>query len=433
MTVPLVVRSLIRAVRHPIVQNAAALYVVQFMLLALPIVTLPWLARALGPGPLGVVLFVQSTSFLLAMLIEYGFGLSATREVARERDDGERLARTVADVQGAKLALAGAVTVLALVILPLIPAFRADPRLALFSWGLALLQGLNCGWFFMGTERMRLAALVEVLIRLTGAVAMVALVRDSGDTFVLLWILTASAAAPLAVTTVLMYRQVPRRRPAATGARAALRAGRALFIATAATSLYTTATVFLLGLVVSSAQLALFASAERFIRAALRITGMLGTATYPRVSLLLREGRDDRAQRLSVLVLSSMLVLSLLAAGTLFAAAPWLVRVFLGEEFAAAAPVMQILTPLIPLVVLSATLAGQWLLPRGLDRAPTRALLLAGVANIPATLVLGSTLGIEAVAWSLVAIEVGVAASMAILIRRAGVLPSAAQALGRTG
>src|SRR3954453_5456307 len=112
--------------------------------MALPILTLPWLAHALGPAELGRVLFVQSASFLLAMLIEYGFGLSATRELARERTDPDRLARTVADVQGGKLALVGLVTVLSLPLLPLIPDFRDDPRLAVFAWVLAVLQGLNC-------------------------------------------------------------------------------------------------------------------------------------------------------------------------------------------------------------------------------------------------------------------------------------------------
>jgi PST family polysaccharide transporter len=431
MTLPLVVRSFIRAVRHPIAQNAAALYLVQVMLMVLPIVTLPWLARALGAAQLGVAVLAQSTSFLLAMLIEYGFGLSATREVARERHDARRLGRTVADVQGGKLLLALAVTALSIVLLPLIPAFREDLRLAVFSWGLALLQGLNSGWFFTGTEQMRLSASIEVVVRLMGAVAMVAFVRDPGDTLLLLWIFTATAAASSTALTVLMYRQVAFLRPTVAGARAALRAGRPLFVLTAATSLYTTATVFLLGIVVSSAQLALFASAERVVRAALRVTGMLGTATYPRVSLLLREGREDRAQRLSVLAFATMLVLSLAAAGVLLLTAPWIVRVFLGAEFAGATPVMRILTLLIPLVVVSATLSGQWLLPRGLDRAPTRVLIAAGLANIPATLAFGSALGIEAVAWSLVAIEVCVAVNMAILIRRAGVLPSAAQALGR--
>ena len=43
----------------------------------------------------------------LLLLIEFGFSASGTRAVARTRDDPERLARTVAAIQGAKLALSG--------------------------------------------------------------------------------------------------------------------------------------------------------------------------------------------------------------------------------------------------------------------------------------------------------------------------------------
>jgi polysaccharide transporter, PST family len=426
-------RALIRTARHPIAQNAAALYAVQIALMALPIVTLPWLAHALGAHEFGVVVFVQSSSFLLSMLVEYGFGLSATRDVARHRHEPDRLAGIVAGVQGAKLALVGVVTLVCVAALPVVPVFREDPRLSAFAWALAVLQGLNCGWFFNGLERMRLVAVIELTVRLAGAGAMVLLVRDPDDGTTLLWIWIASAATSLSVMTMLMYRDVRRQRPTRAEAVVALRDGWALFTATVATSLYTTATVFLLGIVVSSVQLAQFAAGERVARAGLKISGALNAATYPRVSFLLRSGREDRAQRLAVLVLVAMTGLSLAAAAGLIAFAPWIVRVFLGDDFSQATPVVRILALLLPLAAVGASLAGQWLLPRGLERGPTRVVLVAGLLNVPATLVLGATVGIQAVAWGLVALELGVAVSMAVLIRRARVVPSAAQALGRTG
>jgi polysaccharide transporter, PST family len=351
-----IARRLLTALRHPIAQNAAALYAVQFVLTVLPIVTLPWLAHALGPSEFGVVVFVQSFSFLLSILIEYGFGLSATRAVARERDDPERLAATVAGVQGAKLVLAGAVAAAAAVALVLVPRFRHDPALLAFAWGLALLQGANCGWFFTGVERMRINAAVEVGVRLAGAAAIVLLVRDPGDGRTVLWIWLLSAAASLAVTTAIMYRAVPFRLPSAAARREALAAGSALFLATAAVSLYTSATVFMLGLVVSSAQLALFSAAERVVRASMRATGALGAATYPRVTFLVTTGRENRAQRLAVLSLAALVTLGVASAAILIVLAPWIVRVFLGEQFAGAVPVLRVLALLVPVSAIGVTL-----------------------------------------------------------------------------
>ena len=57
-------RRLLQALRHPISQNALAIYVVQFAISVLPLVTLPWIARRLGAGELGVVVFSQSFSWI---------------------------------------------------------------------------------------------------------------------------------------------------------------------------------------------------------------------------------------------------------------------------------------------------------------------------------------------------------------------------------
>jgi PST family polysaccharide transporter len=424
-------RRLISAARHPIAQNAAALYAVQFVLTVLPIVTLPWLAHALGPSEFGVVVFVQSFSFLLSILVEYGFGLSATRAVARERGDREALTRTVAGVQGAKLTLIAVVTVAAAAALALVPRFRAQPELLAFAWVLAVLQGANCGWFFTGVERMRINAAVEVSVRLAGAAAIIALVRHRGDGMVVLWIWTLSAAASLAVTSAIMYRTVPFRRPAVEARRDALRVGWPLFIATASVSLYTSATVFLLGLVVSSAQLALFSAAERVVRASMRATGALGAATYPRVSFLINSGRHDRAQRLSVLSLAALTTLGTITATLLIVLAPWIVRVFLGPQFAAATPILRILALLVPVVAIGSTLSSQWLLPRGLDAAATRIVAAAGLLNVVSTLVIGSRVGVQGVAWALVVLELGAMLAAVTVIRRRGLSPTRAQALGR--
>jgi len=66
-----------------IVQNAIALYGVQFSYKVIPLITFPYLAITLGPDGWGAVAFVQSLGDLVVLFVEFGFSLSATREVAR--------------------------------------------------------------------------------------------------------------------------------------------------------------------------------------------------------------------------------------------------------------------------------------------------------------------------------------------------------------
>jgi PST family polysaccharide transporter len=422
---------LVKVLRHPIAQNAAALYAAQFVLTVLPILTLPWLARALGPSELGVVVLVQSLSFLLGMLIEYGFGLSATRQVARDRDDREALAGTVAGVQGAKLSLIAVATVAAVAAFLAVPLLRADVRLLAFAWILGVLQGLNPGWFLAGLERFRTTALVDVPIRLAGAAAIILLVRDPGDGFTVLWIWTLTAALSCGILTVLVYRVVPPRRPRAPERREAMRAGWPMFISTAATSLYTIGTTVMLGVVVASAHVAFYASAERVVRASLRATGGVVGATYPRVSYLVSSGQSDRAHRLGAISLALLFGLATFTALILIVLAPWIIDVFLGPEYDGAVPILRTLALLVPLIAVGSAVTTQWLFPHGLERPATLVVVAAGFVNIATTLVIGSMVGVQGVAWALVVLEIGVTLGLVLIGWRHGLLPTRAQLLGR--
>jgi PST family polysaccharide transporter len=417
--------------RHPVSQNAVALYAVQFVLTVLPLITLPWLARVLGPAELGVVVFVQSFSFLLGMLIEFGFGLSATRRIAGERQSPRAMGETVAGVLGAKLMLIGVAVAIATIALVSVPAFRDDPRLLAFGLAMALLQGLLPLWFFTGIEQLRLMAGIDVTLRLLSAAAIIVLVRDEGQGLRVLWIWTISSLLSVVVLNALMYRRVPFVRPEPGLRRIAFQEGWTLFLATAAVSLYTSGTVFMLGLVVSSTQVAIFSAAERVVRAAIRATGPVSGAAYPRINHLLSEGREDRAQRLSSLVLLAVTGVAVVAAGALIALAPLMVDLLFGDEFAASVEILRILALLLPAVAVASTLSGLWLITRRLDRISTTIAIAAGLLNVALTPLLGTLTGPTGVAWALVAIESAGAIALALAIRARSLMPTRAQVIGR--
>src|ERR1700682_1580509 len=110
--------------RHALVQNALSLYGVQIASYIVPLITIPYLARVLGATGWGLVAFAQAFGSWVALIGEYGFSLSGTREVARHRDNPERLTNIVAGILGAKTLLAAASIVVALLVRWWVPVFR---------------------------------------------------------------------------------------------------------------------------------------------------------------------------------------------------------------------------------------------------------------------------------------------------------------------
>lgn len=405
------------ALRHPVTQNVLSLGVVQVAITVVPLVTLPYLARVLSRSELGLVVFVQTFSFVVALVVEYGFNLSATRDVARSRDDPGALRATVAGVQGAKLFLAALAAAASLVLWPLVPIFRHAPELLAYGVALGILQGFVPAWFFLGVERAQPVALAELTSRLAALGLIVLFVKQRHDGELVLVFYVLAAAASTGGLTLLMFRRARPALPTASGSRAALRAGRTLFAGTGATALYTGANAFLLGLVLPTAQVALFAAAEKIVRAGTRILGLMVQAVYPRVAVLVKRGATARARRLSLTSLAIFGGTALAAGGALAAAAPTVIRVVFGPRFEAAVPVLRILALVLPLNVVGVVLSTQWLLPHGRDRRVTGVLVFACVLNVALILTAANVAGLHAAAWSVVVVEACVVLGNALGLR----------------
>ncbi len=428
---PSPLRRLAGTARHPMTQNAVAMYGVQAVTTILPLVTLPWLARALGPAELGRVFLTQSFAALLGILVGYGFLLSGARDIARQRNDPAAMQRTLAGVLAGQILLVGIGTVATVVALVGVGEFRADPSLVAFAWFMGVAQGLNPAWFLLGIEQVRAVAFNEVIMRSLSAVAIVVFVRDPGDGLLVLWIWSiANAFVTLGLTRLVLQRVAIHRASLAEGWRV-LRKGWALFIGTASSALTSSGTVFTLGLVVSTVQVALYTSAQRLISAAARATAPIGTVTYPRVNHLVASGREARAQRLSSLTLLATAGIASCSAAFLILLAPWLIDVLFGDEYRAATPILRVLALTLPLHSIAITLSRQWLLPRGHDRRSTSINLAGGALSIVATVVVGSAAGTLAAVWTLVGVQAVVVAALTFAIWREGLLPARAHLIGR--
>src|SRR2546423_4102155 len=89
-----------RLLGHQITQNALALYGLQLSAYVLPLLTVPFLARVLRPEGWGEVIYAQSYGMWIGAFLEYGFTLSATRDISRNRGDREKTAEIVSSVLG---------------------------------------------------------------------------------------------------------------------------------------------------------------------------------------------------------------------------------------------------------------------------------------------------------------------------------------------
>jgi PST family polysaccharide transporter len=390
---------------HSLVRNASALFLGQSIGLIAPLVTIPYLARVLGPAAWGPVIAAQALGNWLILIFEFGFDLSGTRAVARARVEPHTLPAVVHGVQSAKtLLVLGTLPLLAIVLFA-IPALRAHP--ALIGWAVifAAFRGLNPLWFFQGIERVQGPVLVDTAARSAAAFGVFVFVRSPLDGWRVLALQAVFAGIALVGLTLWLARHVPLRRPRAAAAIRTLREGSSIFACRAWTGLYIQGNALILAAIASPATVAFFGGAERIVRAAINMLQPLTQAFLPRLSYL-QETDRPAAQRMIRGALAGVGLLGVVMGLVAYIAAPLLVQLLLGPQYAAAVPVLQLLGALPMLVAINTVLGLYWALPLGYERYFLVSIIAAGVTNVAAALVLVPRLGAAGMALSAIGAEI---------------------------
>jgi O-antigen/teichoic acid export membrane protein len=187
-----------------VINNSVALVLLDLLNKAIPLIVFPRVVRALGPAAYGQLGFAGAVAGFFGLLASPGFSTYALREAAR---NGERVSFLVKHVLGARVVFAtGAYALLALFTLFFAPP-DGQTRLLLMLSGLAFVAGsLDTQWIFAARSRMSMIAVQGALAQLAYAGLILALVRGSGDA----WIIPSATLLSLGLSTLLIW--LPARR-----------------------------------------------------------------------------------------------------------------------------------------------------------------------------------------------------------------------------
>lgn len=397
--------------------NTLALYASRAAIILVPLIIIPYLARVLQPDALAIMFIGQALGMWSTMVVEYGFQLSATRDIAHHRDDAERVADIVAGVVGAKGVLVVGTAALVLVVTLAVPALRADPILGVLAWLIGIGSGTMPRWYFLGQERMKFLSALDIISRLTVLALIVALVDGPEDVWIVLAIFAAAPIVASILAYAKLYREINWRLPNLRSAISSLRSGAGMFLYVTSDSLFMTANVFLLGIFAPLPQVSFYATAEKFGTAALGFLDPILEAVYPFQSKLMGQ---DRKQATKVVRVALLVV----GGGALFGAilmailAPWIIALLLGPGYEGAVPILRILAILLPLAAVGNVLGYHWMLPMGLDRPFLTVLISAGVINVILVSIVAGPFGAMGVAVTAVFVEVLIIIGLFVVLER---------------
>jgi len=400
-----------------LIENFFSLSFLQVANYIFPLITLPYLVRVLEPAKYGLIAFAQAFIQYFVILTDYGFNLSATREISINRENKEKISEIFSSVMVIKFCL----LLVSFVILSLIvfnfSKFRKDWLLYYLTFGMVLGQVLFPVWFFQGMERMKYITFLNITAKLIFTISIFIFIHKTED-YIYVPLLTSFGFIVAGISGLwIVYKNfgIKFTLPKLEQTMRQLKEGWYIFISTVSISLYTTSNIFILGLFTNNTIVGYYAAAEKIIRTVQRLLYPISQTVYPHISKLVNESKEKALsfiRKLIRIVGGGSFVISLL----IFIFAPFIVNIILGKQYQSSIIVLRILAFLPFIIGLSNIFGIQTMLTFSYKKAFSRILLLAGVVNVSLALLLVLPLKHIGISISVLITEIFVTVAMFIYL-----------------
>lgn len=249
--------------------NFLSLSVLRGGQLLIPLVTLPYLVQTIGLSKFGLISYVTALCMYFSALIQYGFQITATRDISRAKISGstEEISRIYGVTFFSSITLSSVSLVFFSIIVLLVPSFNEYALLYFIVFLFQVFESLFPVWLFHGLEKMKYITYVNLTSKVLNLICIFIFIKVESDyIFVpILNLLFSFMSLVISLYIVKTKFKYSLKKTDACEVLDNLKVGRHAFITQFAPNLYNNTSVFLLGLFFDNSVVGVYTAASRII------------------------------------------------------------------------------------------------------------------------------------------------------------------------
>lgn len=369
--------------RQRLFENFVSLSFLEIASFVLPLITLPYLFRVLGPAKFGIVAFFQALNNYFVLVTEYGFNLTATKDVSINRENKAVLSRILTDVTITRISLAVLTFIVMIIIVCFIDRFRDEKLIAFLFFGVVIGQVLFPQWIFQGMERMKYITILSVLSKLVFTILVFVFVKEENHYFLVPMFTSIGfiITGLLSMFIIIRHFDIKFKKPKISGILFQLKNGWQVFQSSVSISFYSTISILILGFFASNEIVGYYSAASRLIDAAKRSIRPIVQTLFPYVTKKVSVSREAGLiviRKTLKYLIPFMATISI----SLFILAPLIINIIYSVSTEEIITVFRILcwTPFV--ISFSAVFGLQTMIPLGMKQEYSRTYLIAAVFGI---------------------------------------------------
>jgi len=188
--------------KNRLIKNTTMLYIMNIAKLIFPLLTLPYLTRVLSKECYGTVSYVKAVMQYMQIVVDFGFTLSATKDIVTVRNNHKTVSEIIGSVLCAKLMLASGAFIILIICIVSMPILRENTLFTLLSFVTVLLTCFLFDFLFRGIEEMQVITIRYVLMRSISTILTFVFVADDAD---IIWIPILEIIGSLLAISLVLY------------------------------------------------------------------------------------------------------------------------------------------------------------------------------------------------------------------------------------
>lgn len=323
-----------------------------------PLITIPYLAKVIGVEGFGKIAFASSIIIWFQTISDWGFNYTATRDVARNRHDIERVSDIFSSVFWSRCLLMIVSFIILLFLTVIIPKFREDASVIFATFLMIPGYIMFPEWFFQAMERMKYITILNILSKALFTVAVFIFVKEKAD--YILQPLFVSCGYILSGILAFYYIRriwgIKLKIIPAENIFSTIRRSFDVFLNNIMPNLYNSFSTMLLGFVGGPLSNGLYDAGCKFVNIAQQFMQVLSRTFFPFLS------RKIEKHHIYVMI---NVFLAAVGSVMLYLFSPLLIRIFFTIEFAPAIKIMRIMSISLFFLMLSDVYGTNYMIIKG--------------------------------------------------------------------
>lgn len=318
-------------------KNTFWLAIFQLAKMIFPFLILPILTRRLSVETYGNLTFIKTVMNFLQIFLDFGFMLSATKEIAKIKNDTNKIQQIMADTLLARLILGGIGFLLIIILSFFFPILGHNFLFTITSYLTIFLSIFLFDFLFRGLEIIHVMTIRFIVMKTISFLLTIFFVRQDHQIILIpLFDILSSVIAIILVAFELQKRNFRLIRPKLKSSIYSLKISLIYFLSDVSATAFNAISTIIIGLVFSSTEVALFGVSIQIIGAIQALLGQLSSGIYP---IMVRQ----KSRKLIQQIFQKTIPLVFLFTGLIIILLPLALQILAGDKYAAAHPIIQIL------------------------------------------------------------------------------------------